>query len=259
MKKTVGLLWVFLALLSVLVTVLIFLPANWIGALLESQTGGRFALGEVSGNFWRGSAFLGVAADKNSPLTPLFPGRFSWKISPIILLGQVSVELENQAVLSDAVKINGSLSQWQVSGASIKLPSERLEGLGAPLNTIGPRGNIVLRWGQLQIERRNTGVAIDGSMQLEMSEMASRISSIKPLGSYYMSFQWHGETADFVLSTLKGPMMLEGSGALVNGRLQFMGKAFAEAGQEERLANLLNLLGRRRQEGDKQVIALEYR
>jgi general secretion pathway protein N len=54
-------------------------------------------------------------------------------------------------------------------------------------------------------------------------------------------------------------MLLNGSGMLMNGRLQFSGKAEAEAGQEERLANLLNLLGQRRREGGKDVIALEIR
>jgi general secretion pathway protein N len=41
--------------------------------------------------------------------------------------------------------------------------------------------------------------------------------------------------------------------------LQFSGKAEAEAGQEEKLANLLNLLGQRRHEGDREVIALEFK
>nr|WP_315487425.1 type II secretion system protein N [uncultured Undibacterium sp.] len=53
--------------------------------------------------------------------------------------------------------------------------------------------------------------------------------------------------------------MLEGSGKLNQGRFQFSGKAYAAPGQEEKMANLLNLLGRRRQEGDKQFIALEYK
>jgi general secretion pathway protein N len=54
-------------------------------------------------------------------------------------------------------------------------------------------------------------------------------------------------------------MLLSGSGTLRDGRLQFSGKAEAEAGQEERLANLLNLLGQRRREGGKDVIALEFK
>jgi general secretion pathway protein N len=61
------------------------------------------------------------------------------------------------------------------------------------------------------------------------------------------------------LKTVKGPMLLSGMGTLNNGRLQFSGRAQAEEGQEDRLANLLNLLGQRRREGNKDVIALEFK
>jgi general secretion pathway protein N len=44
-----------------------------------------------------------------------------------------------------------------------------------------------------------------------------------------------------------------------DGRLQFSGTAEAEAGQEQKLANFLNLLGQRRLEGGKEVIALEFK
>jgi len=54
-------------------------------------------------------------------------------------------------------------------------------------------------------------------------------------------------------------MLLSGTGTLTEGKLRFSGKAEAEAGQEDRLANLLNLLGQRRKEGDKDVIALEFK
>ena len=54
-------------------------------------------------------------------------------------------------------------------------------------------------------------------------------------------------------------MLLNGSGMFSNGRLQFSGTAQAEAGQEEKLANLLNLLGQRRKQEDREVIALEFK
>ncbi|MBC3872253.1 type II secretion system protein N [Undibacterium flavidum] len=256
-KTILGLL--FVGIVSVFGTVLYFLPASWVGSLIEKQTMGRVSLGDIQGSFWRGSAFVGVAVDNKSAVTPLFPGRFNWQISPAILLGQVAVVLENTSVMSAPLKIDGNFQQWQISPNSLSLPPERLEGLGAPLNTIGPSGKINLRWGQLEASLINGQTLLNGHMQLEMNEMASRASSIKPLGSYAMEFDWRGDTANLVLSTSKGPMMLEGTGALQHGRFQFSGKAYAEAGQEEKMANLLNLLGRRRQEGDKQIIALEYK
>ncbi|MBI3713118.1 MAG: type II secretion system protein N, partial [Burkholderiales bacterium] len=236
-----------------------FLPASWVGLALEKQTKGRVTLGDIQGSFWSGSAFVGVAADHYSAVTPLFQGRFSWKISPSILIGQLAVEIYNPQVMNAATQLEGNFSQWHLSPASLQLPPERLEGLGAPLNTIGPTGKIVLQWSSLEFTSLDGKLLLNGKMALELSEMASRLSSIRPLGSYALAFQWKGESADLVLKTSRGPMMLEGNGALQQGRFQFSGKAYAETGQEEKMASLLNLLGRRRQEGDKQVIALEYK
>lgn len=250
---------ILLGVLTVLTTIAFYLPASWVGLALEKQTKGRVTLGDIQGSFWSGSAFVGVAADHYSPVTPLFPGRFSWKISPAILLGQLAVEIHNPQVLNTATQLNGNFSQWRLSPASLNLPPERLEGLGAPLNTIGPTGKIVLRWSELEFAAQDGSLLLNGKMQLELNEMASRLSSIRPLGSYALDFQWRGDAADLNLSTSRGPMMLDGKGALRQGRFQFSGKAYAETGQEEKMASLLNLLGRRRQEGDKQVIALEYK
>ena len=90
--------------------------------------------------------------------------------------------------------------------------------------------------------------------------ISSGISSpIKPLGSYDLAFNWHGTQASVTLKTVKGPMLLNGSGMFVNGSLQFSGTAQAEEGQEKGLANFLNLLGQSHREGDKDVIALEFK
>ena len=259
MSRKASLIWVIVAILSVIATALIFLPASWLALILEKQTAGRLSLGDVQGSFWRGSAFIGGASGSNGPVTPLFPGRFSWRISPIILLGQVDVELENAKVLSRPAKVNGNLSQWRLAAASLYLPPERLEALGAPLNTIGPTGQLRLNWNALEFTRYSDKLDVTGTMQLNLIDMGSRLSSIKPLGSYQLAFDWLGQNADIVLTTNKGPMMLSGNGSLSGGRFQFSGKAFAEVGQEERLANLLNLLGQRRKDGDKDVIALEFK
>lgn len=259
LNRKTSVLFVFLGALSVLLTVLFFLPASWLGAILEKQTAGRISLGDVQGSFWKGSAFFGVAADQKSAVTALFPGRFSWNISPKLLLGQIEVEVRNEDALLSPVTITGNFTQWQLSPSSIRLPSERLEGLGAPLNTIGPTGKIMLRWDHLEVSREGQNFKTVGHAQLEMNEMASRASSIKPLGSYSLALNLLGERVDLNLTTTRGPMILEGGGSLQQGQFQFSGKAYAQAGQEERLASLLNLLGRRRQEGDKQIIALEYR
>ncbi|MFZ6861244.1 type II secretion system protein N [Undibacterium sp. Ji67W] len=251
--------WFLIALLSVIFTVFFFLPASWMGVLIERQTLGRLSLCDAQGSFWNGSGFVGVAAGVNDPVTPLFPGRFNWKISPLILLTQLDLELQNPEALSVPVKIAGNFSEWHVSPSVLVLPTERLEGLGAPLNTIGPSGKLHLSWNNLQFMRDGSILNAQGQLQLNLSEMASRLSPVRPLGSYKMVFDLQGVDADVSLVTETGPMMLSGSGLVKAGHFQFSGKAWAQEGQETKLANLLNLLGQRRKDGDKDVIALEFK
>lgn len=251
--------WLLAGIVSIALTVLAFFPAIWMASILEMQTDGRLTLGDAQGSLWCGSAFVGGAPGGSDPVSPLLPGRFSWRLSPMILLGQIDAKLENATALSQPIVVTGSWHQWQISPAAILLPAERLAALGAPLNTLQPSGQMRLSWEPLQLIWQDKKIEMTGAMNLDIDDIASRLSPIKPLGSYNLALAWRGQQADVTLKTAKGPMLLSGSGVFANGRLQFSGRAETEAGQEERLANLLNLLGQRRREGGKDVIALEFK
>ncbi len=254
-----GLTWLLAALVTVGITMLVALPAAWMSPLVEQQTGGRLTLGDPQGSLWEGSAFIGAAPGRAEPVTPLLPGRFSWSLSPTLLLGRVHLTLSNPAALSQDVTLNGGWYRWQASPAAIAMPADRLAALGAPLNTVRPSGQMTLSWGAMQLSRQGAAMHAVGPMKLEMDDIASRLSPIRPLGAYTLSADWRGEQAVLQLVTRSGPLVLSGSGRLANGRLQFSGRAEASPGDEERLANLLNLLGQRRSEGGKQYIALEFK
>jgi general secretion pathway protein N len=257
MKRVVS--WSLLAALAVLLTILAFLPAAWIGPIVERQTGGRLTLGDPQGTLWRGSAFVGGAAGEGGAVTPLLPGRFNWRLSPLVLFGQVSAELANDRALAQPVRITGTWSQWQVGAGELLLPADGLAGLGAPLNTLAPSGTIKLSWNRLDIARQGNAVAVSGHTVLSLTDMGSRMSPIKPLGSYEMAMDWRGRQADLVLRTVRGALLLSGSGALDNGHLRFSGQASAAQGYEDTLGNLLNLLGQRHMVNGKNIIALEFR
>ena len=259
MKRAV--LWLLTIALSVAATLAVFFPAAWLGSLVESRTGGRLTLGDAQGTLWRGSAFIGGAASGNSPVTPLLPGRFSWKISPLALVGMVDLQLENSEALAQPLTFKGSWAHWQLSPSALLLPADGLAGLGAPLNTVAPSGTMRLSWTALELalaDGQVSKVNILGRTTLEMTDMASRLSSVRPLGSYALALDWHGQAAGLTLNSVKGPLLLSGSGNLNNGRLQFSGQAEAAKGFEEQLANLLNLLGQRKPNSDRNIIALEF-
>ena len=257
MKRAV--LWLLTIALSVLVTLAVFFPATWLGSIVEQRTGGRLTLGDAQGTLWRGSAFLGGAPGAGGAVTPLLPGRFSWKLSPLVLVGHVGLQLENPLALSQPLRVDGSWSQWQVSPAELMLPAEGLAGLGAPLNTLAPSGVMRLSWSALELVRQQRAVAVNGRTVLKMSDMGSRMSPIKPLGSYELAMDWRGEQAQLNLTTVRGALQLSGAGSLNRGRLQFSGQAWAANGYENTLGNLLNLLGQRRMVGGKNIIALEFK
>jgi len=259
MKRAV--LWLLAVVVSITVTLLVFLPATWMAAVVERQTAGRITLGDAEGSLWHGSAFIGGAASAGSPVTPLLPGRFVWHLSPLVLLGMVDLRLDNAEALTQAVELSGSWSSWSLSPAALRLPAEGLSGLGAPLNTLAPSGVMQLGWSTLQLARTadGRGVDIGGKTTLTMTDMSSRLSSLRPLGSYEVVMDWHGREAQLTLRSIKGPLLLDGTGGLANGRFRFSGHAQAAQGYEETLASLLNLLGQRRMVNGKNIIALEFR
>ncbi|MES2015384.1 MAG: type II secretion system protein N [Pseudomonadota bacterium] len=257
MKRAV--LWLAAIAAAVALTVLVCLPASWLGAIVEARTEGRLTLGDAQGTLWRGSAFIGGAAGANGAVTPLLAGRFGWRLSPMVLLGQVDLTLENAEALTQPVTLTGSWAQWELSPGSLRLPAERLAGLGAPLNTLAPSGAMTLSWSALQLARAGNGVAVSGRTTLALNDMGSRMAPVKPLGSYEMAMDWHGQQADLSLNTVRGALLLSGKGALNQGRFQFSGQAQAADGYEETLGNLLNLLGQRRMVDGKKTIALEFK
>lgn len=254
--------WLAAVLLIASITLAVTLPATWLAALVEQQTGGRLSLGDATGTVWRGSAVLGVVnagGQVRAPLLPLLPGRFHWRLSPAILIGRVELRLENSDALSQPVHLRGSTTRWQLSSSSLALSADRLSALGAPLNTVQPSGRMQLFWEPLSLSRSPDGLMIHGHLRLEMTEIASALSPVKPLGAYQLQVDWRGKRAPLRLKTLSGPLHLQGDGVLANGRLQFSGQAWAGEGQEQRLAILLNLLGQRRQAGNRNIIALEFK
>ena len=144
------LIWTGLSALAVALTVLAFLPAAWLGPMVEHQTGGRLTLGDAQGTLWRGSAFIGGAPGPGGAVTPLLPGRFAWTLSPMVLLGQVDMTLENPLALTQPVRLSGSWSQWQVSPSALLLPaatafwSARLPGWDQGLLAMGVNASVAI-------------------------------------------------------------------------------------------------------------------
>ena len=117
--------------------------------------------------------------------------------------------------------------------------------------------------GQLALQSSGLTLRVDrgranlqGLLTVDALDIASRLSTLRPLGSYRMELRAapDGHTATLNLNTLSGDLLLQGSGQWVGGRLRFRGEAEAAPGREVALTNLLNIMGKR--QGTRSVFSI---
>jgi general secretion pathway protein N len=126
-------------------------------------------------------------------------------------------------------------------------PATLLTGLGAPFNTIDLQASLKLNTQLLKLEWLNQQLKIDGTAALDVLDASTRLSTLRPVGSYRLSFQGGQDVAlpGLKLETLSGSLLLSGSGQLTGNRWRFNGEASAAPGFEAALNNFLDILGRR--------------
>lgn len=243
--------------LGLLVALVGFAPASLADAVVRRSTDGRLALAEAEGTIWRGSARLVLVdindrRDGRQTLAGVaVPGRMRWQVRVLpLMVGmlQATVRLDG---MSEDIAIDGSVGEIRVGRGELRLPSVDLGRLGSPWNTIRPSGALAVRWEGLTLRPG----FFDGRANIEMRDMASALTPVRPLGSYLIGVQGDGGQARLDIQTLQGPLKLEGSGTWTNSRgVQFRALASAEPEERDRLRPLLGLIGQR--QGEKTLIKI---
>jgi general secretion pathway protein N len=247
-------------------------PAYWVAQLVAQASGERVLLQDAQGTVWQGSAqaVLSAGPQANASNTAL-PTRVLWQLGPHLDLAAPHLGL--RLSLSSACCTTQPLSvdvtpQWrgvrvQVNDQRSTWPASWLTGLGAPWNTMQAEGALQLSTQQLAWQHMAGSAQFQGQAQLQLQQISTRLSTLKPLGSYRVVLQGTGdvatgaETGDtmrLTLDTLEGSLQLQGTGQWRNGHLQFNGEASSEPDAEAALSNLLNILGQRR--GAKSILKL---
>lgn len=241
------------ALLGALLTVLVQAPAAWLAAGVQSITADQVQLQEPRGTLWRGSARLVLTGGKDSQDQSSLPTRLNWTLRPSLSGASISLQ-------SDCCTSTPMLAQLQpgwnamtvrFKDSVLQLPAELLAGLGTPWNTVALQGQLRLSTVGLTMQYRAGRATSQGLTRLEALAVSSRLSSLKPLGSYRLDIQG-GDNAQLNLTTLGGDLQLSGQGQWVGSRLHFSGEASASPEREAALSNLLNILGRR--QGARSII-----
>jgi general secretion pathway protein N len=240
-RVRVALPWLVIAVLSAAIVMLTLLPAAWITPQFAKQTRGHVNLVDPAGSLWHGSATLMLAAGSDMSAATLLPGRIEWTTSfwPLFT-GRVRMTMRHSEAMPDPITVDATLRTVNVTPGAMSVPASLLGGLGAPFNTLDLQGNVQLSWSDWRSFNREAF----GQLTVTLNDASSRISLVKPLGSYRVLFQAQGASSTLDLTTMKGPLMLSGNGTVSAASTSFHGVASAAPEARDNLAGLLNLLGR---------------
>ena len=246
-------------------------PAHWLTHAIEQASGERVLLPDAQGTVWNGSAQwvlnegpLNIATTPNTARpasTTVLPTRVAWQLGPRIDWANFRLNLSAtvasacctpQPVRVDVSPLWGGL-RVQVSDHTSHWPASWLVGLGAPWNTVQPEGQMQLHTTQLQWTLQTGKETFLGQAELQMQQLSTRLSTLRPLGTYRVRVQG-GDAVALTLDTLEGSLLLQGTGQLLNGRVQFNGEASAAPDAQAALSNLLNILGQR--QGAKSILKM---
>lgn len=246
-------------------------PAHWLTHAIEQASGARVLMSDPQGTVWNGSSQwllnegplnVTTANSANSPhRATALPTRVTWRIAPRFEWTQLRVSLRAtvasacctpQPVDVDVSPVWGGV-RVQVADHMSQWPAHWLVGLGAPWNTIQPEGQMQLQTTQLQWTQQQGRGQLQGAVELQMQHLSTRLSTLRPLGTYRLRVQG-GDVIALTLDTREGSLQLTGSGQLHNGGVHFNGEASAAPDAEAALSNLLNILGQR--QGSKSILKM---
>jgi len=233
--------WLVVGVLASGAVLLARLPAAWVTPQFAKATHAHVNLVEPSGSLWRGSASLMLAAGPDAGGATLLPGRIEWRTAfwPLFA-GHVQMQMRETEAMPQTVTVDATLRGATLSAGAIGVPASLLSGLGAPFNTLALDGAVQLTWSPWRVIGQNAY----GRLSVTLTDVSSRASLVKPLGSYRAMLQAQGASSTLELTTLKGPLLLNGHGTMSRTSTSFQGTASATPEQRDNLAGLLNLLGR---------------
>ena len=237
----------------------VWAPARWLAWGVNQASQGQVQWLNPRGTVWQGSAQLVLSGGAGSRDAQALPGRLHWTLAPTWTGARWGWRAD--CCMAQAASVQAGLGwnrlQLQVGDHASVWPAALLAGLGAPWNTLQAEGQLQLNTRSVQLHWAQGRMQMQGQLELNLQNMSSRLSPVKPMGSYRIQLSGTPEgtaTPNLQLSTLQGPLMLSGQGQWVGARLRFTGEASAQEGHEAAFDNLLNILGRR--QGARSLLSL---
>ena len=246
-------------LLGMVLAMTAWAPARWLAWGVNQVSQGQVQWLNPRGTVWQGSAQLVLSGGAGSRDPQALPGRLHWTLSPTWRGVQLGWQADCCMAQTASVQVGlgWDTVQLHVGDHDSVWPAALLAGLGAPWNTLQADGQLQLITRSVQLHWAQGRLRMQGQALLDVRDLSSRLSPVKPMGSYRIDLSGTAQgtpTPSLQLSTLQGPLMLSGQGQWVGERLRFTGEASAQPGHEAAFDNLLNILGRR--QGVRSLLSL---
>ncbi|PZO10290.1 MAG: general secretion pathway protein GspN, partial [Burkholderiales bacterium] len=208
------------ALLGLFAALLLFAPAHWLAQSITSATGGQLQLVNARGTVWRGQADVLLTGGQGSQTQTSLPQGLQWRLSPTLVAGVPAMALQLSAPCCTPQPMALTLSprfgggELRLAASISRWPADLLTGLGTPWNTLRMQGLLVLQTDGLTLRWDSGRGSLQGALAVEAQDLSSRLSSLRPLGSYRMDVRAEadGNTTTLALQTLSGRLQLQGQG-----------------------------------------------
>ena len=211
-------------------------PAALLDANLQRASHGRLRLAEARGTLWTGAGQLEIReADGRGGI-----GRgITWRATPASLLrGRLAYDV-GMGRAGATFPVTLSWSGIEAANVDVNLPATVL-GLAVPrLAPLGLTGELLIRVAQLSLASGR----MDGHATLRWRAAGSALTPLSPLGEYEMRLDGADTKVQALLTTLAGPLQLDGKGAWRQGdSIAFRATARVPQQHLRELAPLLRLI-----------------
>jgi general secretion pathway protein N len=218
-------------------------PLQWLTSIVANASNCQLSLSQPAGTIWKGSAQVGFldgksAGSKGCQRPQAMSERFSWT-SQCSVLGRQCKWLLQYPDAERPLEFTLKPNSLALSSNQIEFPPELIEVLSGPWRSLHLRGKLIVRWTELVWDSSQRG-----SVEVEFVNASSKISPVKPLGSYRLAFQLN-QKISIELSTIEGILQLAGKGNIEMNRLSFQGDAKVRPESLDSLIGLLSIIGKK--------------
>lgn len=211
------------------------LPASWLSWPVARLSDRHWDVSEAKGTLWNGSAqlvYLGPSGEVQT-MSPL-----AWQWQPRALLSGLLAWHVDSAGQPGLVQLG--FGKQEVRGLAVSLPVAALANLSKTWQAARLGGELQLNIPQLARQ----GQTISGNAQVLWRGASTPLTTALPFGSYQLDLSGTPQGLSLSLSTLEGPLMLNGQGSWpANGAFNMAGTADSPPDKYDALKPLMLMLG----------------